>query len=260
MKTRSLIYREKWQDPIFNKLFIGFKQFMSASEVDAAGQCAEIIAPQLPDQIHVLDLGAGDGTVSLAFLEALSRHKQILSCTAVDISKELVEILNSKKEIFERYAENVYLLQEDATTFVPPTQPHLIVAFSSWFGIPIPEISRYLSLLESGGLLAIALSSKESITIDLTIRYVESMRSSEEIMVWLESNKIYYNQYKIISRLLERHHYVNDIATNPEAETFFRYLLRRPTGAIEDIVPYLHQQPDHYFKTPKDLILLKKQA
>jgi hypothetical protein len=134
------------------------------------------------------------------------------------------------------------------------------VAFSSWFGIPITEIWRYFSLLEPGGTLAIALSSKESITIDLTIRYVEPMRSSEEIMEWLESNNIYYTQHKVISRRLERHHYVNDKATNPEAETFFRYLLRRPTGAIDDIVPYLHQQPDHYFKTPKDLILLKKQA
>jgi len=259
MKTKGLVYREKWQDLGFNKLFIGFKHFISSSEVECAQQCAEIIAQQLPDPIHVLDVGAGDGTVSLAFLEALSQSRQVSSYTAIDISKELVKMLNSKKEAFKRYSENIRFSQEDATTFIPARRPHLIVAFSSWFGMPIQEISRYLSLLEPGGMLAITLSSKASITIDLTIEYVEPMRSSEEVTEWLEAQEIYYVKYKIVSRDLERSNFLSGKNTHPEAETFFRYLLRRPLGAIGYIVPYLDQKPDLYFKTPKDLIILKEQ-
>jgi SAM-dependent methyltransferase len=259
MKTKSLVYREKWQDPEFNKLFIGFKEFISASEKECAGQCAEIIAQHLPEQIRVLDLGAGDGTVSLPFLEMLSRHRQISSYTAIDISAELVKILNSKMADFKKYSNEVHFQYADATQFIPATRPHLIVAFSSWFGLPLSEISRYLSLLEPGGTLAITLSSKASITIDLTIQFVEPMRSSEDIIEWLEANKLPYTQHQIVSRRLERTDFVNGKDTQPKAETFFRYLLRRPKGSIGYVVPHLQRKPDLYFKTPKDLVILKTQ-
>jgi hypothetical protein len=106
--------------------------------------------------------------------------------------------------------------------------------------------------------LAITLSTRASITIDLTIEYVEPIRSSDDIIGWLDENKLDYTRHQIVSQRLERSNFVNGKNTNPEAETFFRYLLRRPAGSIEYIVPYLHQQPDIYFKTPKDLIILKK--
>jgi SAM-dependent methyltransferase len=257
MSTSS--YKEKWQDPKFNDLFIGFKQFIATSEEKCAGQCAEIISQQLPNQIQVLDLGAGDGTVSLAFLETLSKYRQVSGYTAIDVSEELVKILNSKKKRFEQYSTDTYFLQADGTTFIPSIRPNLIVAFSSWFGIPLPEISRYLSILEPGGILAITLSSKASITIDLTIQFVEPMRSSEDIIEWLEVQKINYTKHEIISPCLERQDFINGKDTNPKAETFFRYLLREPENNINYIVPYLHTKSDLYFKTPKDLLLIEKQ-
>jgi hypothetical protein len=259
--SEVLKYKEKWQDAEFNKLFIGFKQFISISEQDCARRCAEIIAPQLPDQdIQVLELGAGDGTVSLAFLEALSKYRSISSYTGIDLSEKLVVILKSKKENFRQYAQEVHFDCADATTFGSPTSPHLVVAFCSWFGIPFQEILRYISLLEANGVLAITLSSVNSITIDLTNEFVEPIRSSEELLEWLKSIEIAYTRHEIISRCLEREDYLDEANINPMAESFFRYLLRRPEGTIEHIIPYLNQKPDFYFKTPKDLILLKEQV
>lgn len=260
MKTKGLIYREKWQDMKFNKLFIGFKHFISASEVECAQQCAEIIIQQLPDPIHVLDLGAGDGIVSLGFLEALSRSRQVSSYMATDFSTELVKILRSKKKDFKRYTEDIRFGWEDATTFIPSTRPHLIVAFNSWYGIPFREIPRYLSLLEPGGILAILLNSRDSITLDLTVQFKEPMYSVDDLVEWLNSTKLFYTRHKVVSQHLQRSDFLRNITLNPEGEVFFRYLLRRIDGSLEDIVPYLYLKPELYFKIPQELIVLEKQS
>lgn len=260
MKTRSLAYREKWQDPEFNKLFIGFKQFILASEIEAARQCAEIISQQLPDQIQVLDVGAGDGLVSLAFLETLSRHRKISGYIATDISQELVKLLKSKREDFKRYSESVNFLWADATDFRPIISPHLIVAFNSWYGISFQQIQRYLSFLEPGGSLAILLNSKDAITIDLTIEFVESMYSAEDLIEWLNENNVSYTHHQIISQRLQRSDFLSNVTINPKGELFFRYLLRRVKGSLEDIVTYLYQKPELYFKIPQEWIVLKKQS
>ena len=252
-------YKEKWQNSEFNQLFIGFKQFILPFEEECAHQSAELIAPQLPSRdIQLLDLGAGDGNVSLFFLEKLSEYKRLTHYTAIDISQELALILQSKEEIFKQYTQEVSCDCADILNFTPSIRPHLIIAFNSWFGVPFEEIRRYLALLEPGGILAIMLASKDSITIDLTAQFVEPIQSVEELLNWLIDEKFAFARYPLASRRIERSNFFQDSTINPAGEIFFRYLLRRTNSTLDDIIPYLKQKPELYFRMPKDLILLKK--
>lgn len=257
--TETLKYKAKWQDSEFNKLFIGFKAYILSSEEACARQCAEIIAPQLPDRdVRVLELGAGDGLVSLAFLEVLRSYRRIAGYTAIDISPELVMTLESRVKDFKKYADEVGIECADAAHFVPAHQPHLIVAFNSWYGIQTHTAQRYLSLLAPAGLLAIVLSSRDSITIDLTTEFIEPMYASEDLYEWLKDAGISLVQHeKIVSQHLQKSSFLQGESLNPKGEIFFRYLLRRPEGSLDDIIPYLLQKPELYFKVPQDLMILR---
>lgn len=259
MKTNSLAYREKWQDPDFNKLFSGFKQFILPAELESGRYYAELVSRHLPDQVKVLDLGAGDGLVSLAFLEQLSQYKQISDYAAIDISKESLKALKAKQEEFKGYAGQVNFLGADATSFIPVTRPNLIMAFHSWYGISFQQIPRYLSFLEPDGVLAILLNSKNSIALDLTAQFVEPVDSAEALIEWLDANNIYYTRHPVICQQLKRSDFLANTNINPKGEIFFRYLLRRVTGNLDDITNYLHQKPEFYFQIPQELIILKKE-
>jgi len=256
--AEALTYKEKWQDPVFADLFLGFKALILPAEREVVGRCADIIVSRLAStRVRVLEVGPGDGRVALAFLARLRHHVAVASYVAIDISPELVAILRRQEAAFLQYSESWEVKCADATHFVPRQPPDLVVAFNSWYGISFEEISRYFAMLQPGGLLAIVLSSREGITSDLTNTFAEPKHSAEDLITWLHTSHLPYSRFDIVSQRIGRADFVIGCAVQPKAEAFFRYLLRRPHGDFGDVLPYLSERSERYFNNPQVLILLQ---
>lgn len=257
--TSTLTYKKHFLDGTLSSLFCGFKQFLQQSEQQAAAICAKTLLPSLSSNaLRILDVGAGDGAVSLAFLQTLlqSARISVLQYVAIDVAPDLVTAFLRLTPGFTELRVNPKAHCADATSFCPADSPDLIVAFNSWYGVPFEEIQRYRTMLAPKGILAITLSSRSSITTDLTTHFVEPVVVSEDLEDYLISVGLSYRKQRIYSQILTKHNYVKEGMLVAHAKPLFRYLLRRPTGMLHDIVPYLESKSENYFQVPQDLFVI----
>jgi SAM-dependent methyltransferase len=255
----SVSYVQHWNDPRFNKIFLGFKAYIFTAEKQFATKVAEAIHQYLPSKpLAILDVGAGDGIVSLAFLENLSQYCQVGTYTGFDISPDLTEILASRKNEFNDLVGQFSCFQADASSFESRDQFDLIVSFNSWYGIPFTQVRKYQEMLSKGGVLAILLNSKQSITVDLTRQFIEPMTTAEDLEGWLQQNNISYTTLGLRSKLLSKSNFISDGNLITAAEPFYRYLLRRISGSLGDISWYLDQKSEQYFQIPQKLFVILK--
>lgn len=257
MDEKSRRYASHWSNVGFQKIFLGFKKFILRAECDFAQQCARIIKKQIKrTKVDILEIGAGDGVVSQAFLTELATYKLIQHYTAFDKSKTLVDILRRRRTSFMHYSKKPEFFCEEAEHFIPNQMYDLIIAFNSWYGISLKEVQRYAGYLRPRGILCILLNSKQSITLDLTAHFVEKVLTAEDMISWLTKNCIRHKVFSMRSNAMSKNDFISKNVLQRKALSFYRYLLRKPQGSLFYIIEYISRKQVGYFQIPQKLIII----
>ncbi len=250
-------YRNHFKKREFGKIFIKHKEFTLEADMDFTKECMSIISKKLnQNPIDVLEIGPGDGKISICFIQTISTRKKIHNYLGLEISPGFLKVLKSKQKALEKYSDIVRFKLKDATKFSTKQKYDLIVAFNSWYGIDFNKIPYFLSILKNNGIMSILLNSEKNITIDLTRKFAENIISSEDFCDWLDRKKIKYKSHRLISKVLSRKDFIRKNKLNPKAEFFYRYMIRKSTGSIEDIYELLSKKSDYSFRLPQDLIVI----
>lgn len=252
-------YRDRFKNPEFGRIFIGFKNYILDEEIDSAKKCASIILPHLEKSpLDLLELGAGEGSVSLGLLKEISKTHSINEYTAIDINSDFVNLLEKKRKQFKKFSQRVNFESSDARTYRLRKNYDAILSLNSFYGMPFKGILKFVSHLKTNGLIGILLNCEDSLTLDLTRKFVESMVSVEDLIKWLERQNIQYKTFNLMSNVLSKKDFVLQKELNPSAEFVYRYLLRRVHEPLDEIFKYVSKKPEKYFKIPQKLILIFK--
>ena len=258
--SNDLVYKEHWGDPRFREIFFRFKDFVLDIDKDFAKQSADLIIPYLSqNKIDILEIGPGNGLVTLSFLERLTGYTEVRNYTGVDVSQEFIDLLESKRDQFKKFCQGRIVFEcADASIYEIKKEADLIVAFNSWYGIPFEKVDDYLRALRSRGVLAILLNSRYNITTCLTREIAgENIIVSEDLNEWLSKRRVKHQRYVLYS-FTNREDFLNKKGLNPKAEFFYRYMLRRIDQPLSDIFEYLAKKTDNSFRLPQELIIIKK--
>jgi len=252
-------YKSRFQNPEFEKVFLGYKKYILRAEIEFSRKCAALIAPRLGySKVNILELGAGEGSVSLGFLQKFSKTKTIKKYTAIDLSPHLVDLLEKKENHFKRYVQDVYFECFDAEEYKPREKYELILALNSFYGISFTVIPRLFPHLQTEGIIAVLINSQNCLTLDLTRKFSEPMASAEDFIGWLDRKNIHYKVYDLKTKRLSKKDFILENKLNPSAELAFRYLLRRIHEPLEGVFEYLSKKSEGYFEIPQKLVLISK--
>jgi len=250
-------YKQHFQDSEMEGLFLDFKKYYLDVDKEIANKCMSLLSKFLTtDQVDILDIGAGDGSVSLSCVESLSREKDIGKYVGVDISQKLVDLLEEKRKEFQKYVKQTSFECFDVDHFESKQSFDIVLAMNSFYGISFGVITDLLHSLKPQGIIAILLNSENNLTIDVTRNFVEPIMSGEDLIDWLHSKNIKHTAFDVDSDLIGRDDYLSGRRINKSCEPVLRYILRRPKGSLNDIVEYLLDKPDTYFQAPQKFIVI----
>jgi SAM-dependent methyltransferase len=246
-------YKKHWSESNTGKDFIGFKQFIKKAEEDIVAQVGEHIISSLnKKKIDVLDVGPGEGSLSIQLVSQLSNSHEVSSYTGVEISDEMIKALESKKDKFAENAHKLNLIHGDAEEVSYSQSFDLITSLNSWYGLAPEAVKRLKQNLSGNGLLAILISSRESITVDLTEQFADSMFAAEDLKDWFNKSGVGYEEVKLTSDEFSKSQFLEK---SEKRTSFFNYLLR-DDYEVEQIEQYLESKPDEYFRLPHSLFMI----
>lgn len=269
--TKQKTYTELFDDPPFIALFTAFKKFMLPFETPMIQTIAEILTPSLQPNIKILEIGFGDGQITNLFLRFLAKTKTITSYSGIEPSSSLYEPgrLNIRQCFEERVIGNFYsnIIAAEQYNRKFFRSFDLIISINSWYGIAYDEILRYTTALNEGGVLAIFISLEDSLTTFLTNQLsdnTEMVNTAEDIEAYLQEQSIGFTAHQIYALLGRENFFMESFESRdkwmikPEAEGFFRYMLRKQEGEIDSLLANVPVLQDRYFQCWEKLIVIKK--
>lgn len=260
MKNRYQDLYETSRD--FIKAYKGFKQFIKKPEKKFVDHITGIIKKNLlvknENKLVMLDIGGGDGKVSVPILRTLSKDRHI-NYHYIDVSGLQLNAFRTSASRLNNVS--FHLKRKSWQAYKTKVKFDLIIALNSWYGIALEYIPKLKILLKPNGIAILSIGSKESISQDIPLFIgEEKILSSEDILDYLRQNKIAFRRYILKSNTTVLDFLEGD-NIRKEAKSFFRYLLRGkyiPRTAIIDRLKSKRRNKI-YFSFPQHTFILKLQ-
>lgn len=244
----------------FIKTYRGFKQFIKKTEKKFIDHIIGIIKKNLlvrnENNLVILDIGGGDGKVSMPILRALSKDRHI-NYHYIDVSE--VQLNSFRSSASKLNNATFHLKRESWQAYKTKTRFDLIIALNSWYGIPIEYIPKLKVLLKPDGISILSIGSRKSISQDIPLFIGrEKILSSEDILDYLKQNKLAYRRY-VLEVDTTIHDFLEGDNIQKAAESFFRYLLRDRYIPRTAITKRLKSKRGNktYFSFPQHTFILK---
>ena len=206
-------YTRRWQTCNCYASFGEFKRTIKKGEDALISQTVSHVATRLDhskEMVRVLDLGCGNGELTVSFLAALGVQR--FSYTGVDCNAVMLE-----QHALKNGPRNgpCILVETDMNAYSPSGSFDLIVSFNSVYSLLAENVTRFANYLYPSGLYILLMNSREGLFARINKSGRFGMVSDEDVEDLFRGTKGY---------AMESHELCYDFSSTPSILGSLNYL------------------------------------